>query len=101
MEDGTTVYLGSAYFSPTNGDLVHHIQKVKRFTGPSEAVLYEREDGSRDRQWGFTHEFPTLAEAEAWCADELERLIAPTVETIRTLREQAAARVASEEVVSV
>ena len=101
MEDGMTIYLGAAYFSPSNGELVHHIQKVKRFIGPSGAVLYEREDGSRDRQWGFTHEFPTLAEAEAWCADKLERLIAPTVETIAKLREQAAARVAAEEVATV
>jgi hypothetical protein len=99
--DGETVYLGAAYFSPTNGEPVHHIQEVKRFTGPGGAVLYEREDGSRDRQWGFIHEFPTLAAAEAWCADELEKLVAPTVETIAKLREQAAARVAAEEVATV
>jgi hypothetical protein len=99
--DGETVYLGSAYFSPTNGDLVHHIQQAKRFTGPGGCTLYERQDGTRERQWGFAHEFPTLAAAEIWCADELERLVSPAVETIRTLREQAAARVASEEVVSV
>ena len=95
--DGETVYLGSAYFSPSNGELVHHIQKVKRFTGPGGCTLYERQDGTRERQWGFAHEFPTLSAAESWCADELERLIAPTVETIAKLREQAAAH---EEVVN-
>lgn len=101
MEDGMTIYLGAAYFAYSGGEPTYHIQQVKRFIGPGGAVLYEREDGSRDRQWGFTHEFPTLAEAEAWCADKLERLIAPTVETIRVLREQAAARVAAEEVSTV
>lgn len=99
--DGETVYLAAAYYSGTAGKYVHNIQPVKRFTGPGGVTLYEREDGSRERDHGFSQALPTLAAAEVWCADALERLAAPTVEMAARLREQAAARVAAGEVISV
>lgn len=99
--DGETVYLAAAYYSDASRKFVHHIQEVRRFAGPGGVTLYEREDGSRERDFGYLRVLPTMAAAEVWCAAELERLVAPTVETAAKLREQAAARVASQEVVSV
>jgi hypothetical protein len=67
-------------------------------------MLFENEHGTR--QW--THPFITCESmhltreaAELWCAGRLEAEAAPTLKLIAQLREQAAARVAQREVVSV
>jgi len=91
-------------FVGDRGEPHARIQEVTIVAREDGQVLYEAEGGTR--QW--MHSFvacesmhQTREAAELWCADRLEAEAAPTLALIAQLREQAAARVAREEVVSV
>jgi len=67
-------------------------------------TLYEADTGIRT--WVISSStcetiLPTREAAENWCADRLEADAAPALALAAQLREQAAARVAQQEVVSV
>jgi len=105
MDEKQRMFLAMAFIGD-HGKPFHRITevtvvKVKQDEG---GTLYEEETGRRT--WAYqTSMFetilPTREAAENWCADRLEADAAPTLALAAQLREQAAARVAQQEVVSV
>ncbi len=91
-------------FIGEHGKPVQIVMPVRVISESCESTLYEDSSGRRSHLPHFV-EFeallPTQEAAELWCAERLEAEVAPTLALIATLREQAAARVAQREVVSV
>lgn len=101
--DGETMFLALALVGD-HGKPHARIEEVRIVGREDDRLLYENEHGTRH----WTHPFiecesihQTQEAAELWCADRLEAEAAPTLKLIAQLREQAAARVAQREVVSV
>ena len=101
--EGEKMFRATAFVGD-HGRAYHRVEEVAVIDREGERLLYEDDRGSR--QW--THSFvtfesmhPTREGAELWCADRLEAEAAPTLAIVAKLREQAAARVAQREVVSV
>lgn len=91
-------------FVGDRGEPRAHVDEVTIIAREDDRMLFENEHGTRH----WTHPFITCESmhqtreaAELWCADRLEAEAAPTLALVAKLREQAAARVAQREVVSV
>ena len=101
--DEQRMFLAMALISD-HGKPFHRITEVVVVQQDSIGMLYEADTGSRT--WVFRSStcetiLPTREAAENWCANRLEADAAPTLALAAQLRDQAAARVAQQEVVSV
>jgi len=103
MDEKQRMFWAMAFIGD-HGKPRHRIVEVTVVKQEEVGTLYEDEMGRRT--WAYqTSTFetilPTREAAENWCADRLEADAAPTLALAAQLREQAAARVAQQEVVSV
>jgi hypothetical protein len=101
--DGEKMFLSVALVGD-HGKPHARVEAVRIVGREDGRVLYETERGARAWTLSFvTFEslHSTREAAELWCADRLEAEAAPILTAIAKLREQAAARVAREEVASV
>jgi hypothetical protein len=103
MDEQQTMFLAVAFISD-HGKPYQRIAEVTVIQRDDAGTLYE--DAMGRRSWAvnsatFETLQPTEEAAELWCANRLEAAAAPTLALAAKLREQAAARVAQREVVSV
>jgi hypothetical protein len=107
QEDGSMDEKRAFWAMAMIGDHGKPYQRITEVTVVREdevGTLYEADTGIRT--WVLSSStcetiLPTREAAENWCADRLEADAAPALALAAQLREQAAARVAQQEVVSV